>query len=172
MSFFFLGLPCRKEAVQPVDQQSKIDIGVGIVLILLSVAVFALSSGYPMPKSGLPVRAVPRMLAGIITILSVVLIVSAWKTSQQRPPRFEGFTKGTYLILIVIALLIGYILILQRVGFIFSSMALMVILMFVFGERRTLILTSVPIGLVLGLYIIFEKLAMVPLPKGILKGIF
>jgi hypothetical protein len=51
-------------------------------------------------------------------------------------------------------------------------MALMVILMVVFGERRTLILTSVPIGLVLGLYIIFEKLAMVPLPKGILKGIF
>jgi hypothetical protein len=48
----------------------------------------------------------------------------------------------------------------------------MVILLLVFGERRKLILALVPIGFVISLYIIFQKLAMVPLPKGILKGIF
>ena len=52
-----------------MDQQSKIDIGVATVLILLSVTVFILSSGYPVPNSGLPVNAFPRILAGIIFLL-------------------------------------------------------------------------------------------------------
>ena len=155
-----------------MDQQSKIDIGVATVLIILSVMVFILSSGYPVPKSGLPVNAFPRILAGIIFVLCGALIMSALKNEVKRPPCFEGFTKGTKLILIVICLLIGYILILKRVGFIMSSMLLMVILLLVFGERRKLILTLLPVGFVIGLYIIFQKFAMVPLPKGILKGIF
>ena len=155
-----------------MDQQSKIDIGVATLLIILSAVVFILSSGYPVPKSGLPVNAVPRMLAGIIIVLSGALVINALKNTVKRPLCFEGFTKGSKLILIVIGLLIGYILILKRLGFIISSILLMAILLLVFGERRKLILTIVPIGFVISLYIIFQKFAMVPLPKGILKGIF
>ena len=154
-----------------MDQQSKIDVGVAVVLIVFSVTVFILSSGYPVPKSGLPVNAFPRILAGIILLLSGALIMSALKNEKKRPPCFEGFTKGPKLILIVIALLIGYIVLLKHGGFILTSIVFMVILLLVFGERRMLILTLVPICFVIALYIIFQTLAMVPLPKGILQGI-
>lgn len=155
-----------------MDQQSKIDIGVAAVLIILSVTVFILSSGYPVPKSGLPVNAFPRILASIIFLLSGALIISALRNVKKRPPCLEGFTKGPKLIVIVIGLLIGYILLLKHGGFILTSILLMVTLLLVFGERRKLILTLVPICFVITLYIIFQKFAMVPLPKGILKGIF
>ena len=147
-----------------MDQQSKIDIGVATVLILLSVSVFILSSSYPVPNSGLPVNAFPRILAGIIFLLSGVLIINAFRNKRKRPPCLEGFTKGPKLILIVIGLLIGYILLLQHGGFILTSILLMVLLLLVFGERRKLILTLVPICFVVALYIIFQKFAMVPLP--------
>ena len=155
-----------------MNQQSKIDIGVAVIFIILSIMVFLLSNGYPVPKKGLPVNAFPRILAGIITVLSVALIIRTLREKKYSPPCFEGFTKGVKLIFIVIGLLIGYILILKHLGFIISSILLMGILLVVFGERRKLILALVPTGFVIGVYIVFQKFAMVPLPKGILKGIF
>jgi len=155
-----------------LDQQSKIDVGIAAVLIMFSILVFILSSGYPVPKSGLAVNAFPRILASIIIVLSIALIIEALRNKASRPRCFEGFTKGTKLIMIVIGLLSGYIFILPRLGFMISSIGLMAILLLVFGERRRPILFLVPIGFVLGIYIIFQKLAMVPLPKGLLKGIF
>lgn len=155
-----------------MDQQSKIDIGVAAVLILFSAAVFIVSRGYPVPKAGLAVNAFPRMLAGIIGLLSGVLIIQAVKHEPNRPPCITGFTKGLKLIIVVIGLLIGYIMLLKHGGFILTSILLMLILLLVFGERRKLILGLVPPGVVIALYIIFQKLAMVPLPKGLLKGVF
>lgn len=155
-----------------LDQQSKIDVGIAAVMIMLSSMVFILSSGYPVPKSGLAVNTFPRILAGILSMLSIALIVEALRNKTSRPRCFEGLTKGIKLIVIVIGLLIGYIFILPRLGFTISSIGLMAILLLVFGERRKLVLTFVPPGFVLSIYILFQKLAMVPLPKGLLKGIF
>ena len=155
-----------------MDQQSKIDIGMATALILFSVLVFVLSSGYPIPKSGLPVNAFPRILAGIMLVLSGALIVTAVRNRATRPLCFKGFTKGPKLIMVVTGILIGYILILKYMGFLLSSMLFMMMMLRLFGERRKGVLILLPAGFVAALYIIFQKLAMVPLPKGIMQGLF
>jgi len=61
---------------------------------------------------------------------------------------------------------------LEVLGFILSSFLLLIILMFIFGERRKIILLLVPLLFSVILYLVFNKIAMVFLPEGIIENFF
>ncbi|MBC8499050.1 MAG: tripartite tricarboxylate transporter TctB family protein [Candidatus Atribacteria bacterium] len=157
-----------------MNPKSKSDIIAAIFLIFLSMIFFWNSRGFPDSKREIGVGAFPRLLAGLLIILSIVLIINAIKnfTLSKSPPLFKEFTKGHKFILVVIAALLIYIRILEPLGFILSSFLLLLTLMFIFGEKRKMILLFVPIGFSIILYIVFAKLAMVSLPEGIIENFF
>jgi putative tricarboxylic transport membrane protein len=152
---------------------SKSDIIVAIFFILLGLISFWYSRAFPDSTREIGVGAFPSLLAGLLIILSIVLIVHAIKNFNlsKNPPLFKKITKGQKLILIVVAALVIYIRILEPLGFILSSFLLLLTLMYIFGEKRTVLLFFVPIGFSIVLYIVFAKLAMVFLPEGIIENI-
>lgn len=153
---------------------SKSDIIAAIFFIFLGLIFFWNSKSFPDSTREIGVGAFPRLLAGLLIILSIVLIINAIKnfTLSKNPPLFKEFTKGQKFILVVIFALIIYIKILEPLGFILSSFLLLLTLMFIFGEKRKVILLFVPIGFSIILYVVFSKLAMVSLPEGIFENIF
>ena len=155
-----------------MDQQSKIDIGVAIALSALGIVVIWLTRDFPVPKRGVGVSAFPRILSSLLILFSIMLIWQAIITRVKRPAIFTGITKGTKLNIVVLVLLIGYVAVLEHLGFLLASMCLLFVLMTLFGERRKIILLCVSIGLPLVLFLVFEKLAMVSLPQGVLKQFF
>ncbi|AZR74475.1 hypothetical protein BBF96_14430 [Anoxybacter fermentans] len=155
-----------------MDQQSKFDILIAISLSLISFLVFWISKDFPTLQNGIGPSAFPKILAGLLIIFSIVLVFKAVRNESKRPAIFKGFTKGLKLILVVVIILISYIKVIEILGFILSSSLLLFILMFIFGEKRKMVLTLVPIGFTVILYLAFKKLAMVPLPEGIIEKLF
>lgn len=155
-------------------QNSKADIVAAICLLLVSFLVFWISRGFPSSKTGIGVSTFPKLLAGLLIIFSIIIIIQAIKNSSfsEKEPIFKEFKKGHKLIIAVIIILIIYIQMLEVLGFILSSFLLLITLMFIFGERRKIILLLVPLLFSVILYLIFDKIAMVFLPEGIIENFF
>ncbi len=155
-------------------KNSKADIVAAICLLLVSFLVFWISKDFPSSKTGIGVSTFPKLLAGLLIIFSIVIIIQAIKNSSfsKKEPTFKEFKKGHKLIVAVIIILIIYIQMLEVLGFILSSFLLLITLMFVFGERRKIILLLVPLLFSVILYLVFSKMAMVFLPEGIIENIF
>lgn len=155
-------------------KNSKADIVAAICLLLVSLLVFWISKDFPSSKTGIGVSTFPKLLAGLLIIFSIVIIIQAIKNSSfsKKEPTFKEFKKGHKLIVAVIIILIIYIQMLEVLGFILSSFLLLITLMFVFGERRKIILLLVPLLFSVILYLVFSKMAMVFLPEGIIENIF
>ncbi len=155
-------------------KNSKADIVAAICLLLVSFLVFWISKDFPSSKTGIGVSTFPKLLAGLLIIFSIVIIIQAIKNSSfsKKEPTFKEFKKGHKLIIAVIIILIIYIQMLEVLGFILSSFLLLITLMFIFGERRKIILLLVPLLFSVILYLVFSKMAMVFLPEGIIENIF
>jgi len=155
-------------------KNSKADIVAAICLLLVSLLVFWISKDFPSSKTGIGVSTFPKLLAGLLIIFSIVIIIQAIKNSSfsKKEPTFKEFKKGHKLIIAVIIILIIYIQMLEVLGFILSSFLLLITLMFIFGERRKIILLVVPMLFSVILYLVFSKMAMVFLPEGIIENIF
>ena len=157
-----------------MKQNSKADIVAAIFLSLVSFFVFWISKSFPPSKTGIGVSTFPKLLAGLLIIFSIIIIIQALKNSSfsKKEPIFKEFKKGHKLIIAVIIILIIYIQTLEVLGFILSSFLLLITLMFIFGERRKIILLLVPLLFSVVLYLVFSKMAMVFLPEGIIENIF
>ena len=157
-----------------MKQNSKADIVAAIFLLLVSFFVFWISKDFPSSKTGIGVSTFPKLLAGVLIIFSIIIIIQAIKNSSfsKKEPIFKEFKKGHKLIIAVIIILIIYIQMLEVLGFILSSFLLLITLMFIFGERRKIILLLVPLLFSVVLYLVFSKMAMVFLPEGIIENIF
>lgn len=155
-------------------KNSKADIVAAICLLLVSFLVFWISKDFPSSKTGIGVSTFPKLLAGLLIIFCIVIIIQAIKNSSfsKKEPTFKEFKKGHKLIIAVIIILIIYIQMLEVLGFILSSFLLLITLMFIFGERRKIILLLVPLLFSVILYLVFSKMAMVFLPEGIIENIF
>lgn len=155
-------------------KNSKADIVAAICLLLVSFLVFWISKDFPSSKTGIGVSTFPKLLAGLLIIFSIVIIIQAIKNSSfsKKEPTFKEFKKGHKLIIAVIIILIIYIQMLEVLGFILSSFLLLITSMFIFGERRKIILLLVPLLFSVILYLVFSKMAMVFLPEGIIENIF
>lgn len=68
----------------------------------------------------------------------------------------------------IFAILIAYVLLLEPVGFILTTLVSTILVLLVMGERKWYMLVFMPIALVIILYLIFNVGLRVPLPKGIL----
>ena len=68
----------------------------------------------------------------------------------------------------IFAILIIYVLLLDPVGFILTTLVCSFLVMLVMGERKWYVLVFMPIALVIILYLVFNLGLRVPLPKGIL----
>ena len=67
----------------------------------------------------------------------------------------------------IFAILIIYVLLLDPVGFILTTLVCSFLVMLVMGERKWYVLVFMPIALVIILYLVFNLGLRVPLPKGI-----
>ena len=69
------------------------------------------------------------------------------------------------------ALLIGYVLLLPRLGFMICSAVLLAVFFFLLGERHWYLGISIAVVFSLGIYFLFAKALQIDLPMGILKAV-
>lgn len=128
-------------------------------------------------------------------LLNVVILASGWYLLQAVRRRAAGSdpsgvasvsertepeeTEGLHEVavsgdlrrlLLGFALLWGYIFAMTRIGFVPSTLVFALVFLLFVGERRPLVLLTIPVTIVAAILVVFTRLLVVPLPRG--AGVF
>jgi hypothetical protein len=121
-----------------------------------------------------PLIYICSVLGIYVTIKDGVKVRKIRHSDKEESRSMERILKGvvsqkkTVMLMIMV---LTYLLLLEYIGFIVTSLAFLSITMILLGVRRILLLTAVPLSVVAFVYFLFSRWLLVPLPKGILKFI-
>jgi putative tricarboxylic transport membrane protein len=149
-------------------------IGAGI-FIALGVFIWAVSFQFPVLSGGHPGPSLfPRVLGTLFIFFSLIVILEGRRKSKTPPPAAEDKEGNVTLIgeknyfnaVLVIILIAAFIALVERLGFIITGGAVLVILMWKLHVKplKGLIISAVVMCII---YSVFSKGLRVPLPHGV-----
>jgi putative tricarboxylic transport membrane protein len=143
---------------------------IGLISLLFGAFIVYLTLDFPSLEGGHPGPALfPRILAFLFSACGAAMILSDIRARKPKPGG-KAFFPGwgpTWNALSVIAVVIMYTLIVDALGFILTGTVLFCLLMMKLGVR-TLSSVVLSVALTVGVYLLFHKLLMVPLPWGLI----
>lgn len=144
---------------------SRTDEVASVLLVLLAGGIFLVSRDFPSGVAGTPGPAFfPRVIAGAIAVLAVVQLVDTVVTREadERTVTMNDVVR----FVVPAAFLVGYILLLPMAGFLLTTVAFLVALMYYSGARDLRV--TVPLSVVIGVILqnVFVGFLHVPLPGG------
>ena len=146
------------------------DIVGGIVGIL--IGLFAIWEGSKMPTDvvmKIGPSFFPNILGGLLILFSAVLIVNAARgKSKGKVEPYRLSDKGTQRGLITLAAGIVFVLVLDPLGFILTSIGFLTFMMLVMGKRNPLLLAVTPALITAAVWLVFEKVLVLSMPAGVL----
>ncbi|SHI87644.1 Tripartite tricarboxylate transporter TctB family protein [Geosporobacter subterraneus DSM 17957] len=146
----------------------KADIIGGLMGVFISAFVFYESSKFPediVMKIG--PSYFPRILAMGLLLVSGILILQAYMGKSKKPAeKFDIKEPGIQRAGIALLSTIVYCMILDKVGFIPSSILYLVFLMYLLEKRNYVKMTMISTAVVVGIYIIFKTILNITLPSG------
>jgi putative tricarboxylic transport membrane protein len=106
----------------------------------------------------------PRLYAGILIILAILLIINSIRsnTKEQKNDSDSNFK----LVFITMVLMTALIILIPIIGFYISAPIMVFIFLKICKQKSLFLLIGLPIGVVLFVYLLFEKLLLVPIPTG------
>ena len=148
------------------------------VVMAWSTIYFIECLGYSL-KSRRLVQMVYFMMLGLYVINGITDYIATkkeWAEKGDAKDNAKAEKTSTNLIvmlkenktIVLFATLLLYVLALDFIGFIITTLIFTAFVLYVMGERRIPLLVGMPIGLVVLLYLIFKVGLNVPLPTGIL----
>ena len=150
----------------------KADIGVGIGLIIASTWIFWYTSEYR--KATIYYYGpnfFPQLLAITMSICAIILILNA-----IRGKSIEGLDrihlKGFIRMVIAIAICIGYLFLMQAIGFAMGTSVFLYVLMMFIGQQGQVKRISSSIAVSLIVWAIFRYFLIIPMPTGMFAFTF
>ena len=145
------------------------DAVIGLIAILVGIVVFWHVQSFPGQPGGHPGPSLfPSILSALMIIVGCVLIAQGRRQTDQ--PWFQLLpelnARGIGNIVVTLLAIIFYIAVSDKLGFLLTSFCIMVGMMLLL-KTRVIIAMPVAAGTTLGIYAIFHKMLMVPLPRGI-----
>lgn len=146
----------------------KNDLIAGSLFIAFGLFIFTQTSTYPSLEKGHPGPDLfPNILAILFIGFGLALILKARKHLLSKTELLPSTPKRLSNAFFVIGIIVAYVAIVNRVGFLITSVVLLFILMKKLGVT---ILKSAITSILITLFInlLFSKILRVPLPYGIL----
>lgn len=141
----------------------RADLLIGFGLLVVAAVYFqqsfAITRGFASDRLG--PAFFPRLLAGVLAVLAVMLIMRALsgRSDPTPPPAMRlGVFLGT------LALMIVYALALPRAGFLVATPVLLAAVIWLLGLRRWSTVAGTAVGVTATLYIVFARMLKVLLP--------
>ena len=145
----------------------------GVLIALFSAAVWAYSGTFPeMPGQAYGPSLFPRLIAAGLFLCGVGLVVDGIRTAaRQSLTDFDPWTsdRGRVInVLLIPMVLICYVGLSDRIGFLPLTWVLLTVLLWRFGTRPIRAL-SIAVITTLFIHILFYQFLHVPLPWGVLE---
>lgn len=133
-------------------------------LILYEASQLAFGS-IRVPQTGF----FPSILAILLLFFSIALLVQTCRqaggTGGEQPIKNEAWTR----ISITLAAMLGFALVLERLGFLLSTFTVMLLLLRVIEPQKWSRVIVVALATALVSYFLFARLLNIPLPAGVLE---
>ncbi len=155
------------------------DLLIGVVLLILSILVYAASGDFPsFGEAHLSAGSFPRMIVLMLGLLSIILIVSSWRSLSQKKDE-DGKTRNERVkehfmeykfVYTMMGIFFLYILLMRYIGFRLSTLA------FIFGSsfllsprsKKDIIIAGIlAVVITMGSYYFFQNVLNVRFPRGI-----
>lgn len=138
-------------------------------LVVIAASVFFYIHTYSFPESlgyqELGPGFWPRLtLAGMIIVAAIICGRSLIASRKESRPESSGDSKAFVL---MIVLLVLYIFAIHITGFLPASLLMLLAFMRLLGEKNKVVIFSTALGLVAVVYLIFAKIMVAPLPRGV-----
>ena len=152
----------------PPVSMKKVDIIIAFLLLPVCLYVFYESGRWPLlPDLGNPAW-IPRGVAVCLLMAAGLLLVRALQgRSLTLPSRLAGADRAR--VLWVDALTSGYVILLERLGFIATTAPYLLGFGLVLGERRWARLLLFAAAVPVAVYLLFDTALHVPLPRGVFR---
>lgn len=149
----------------------RIDIGVGIVLCILSVAIFVYAGSYKgTGVSQYGPNFFPQTLAVLMFFFSALMIVLALRGRALKglePINKLGFIRAT----VTLVLAIIYLVAMQYLGFFLSTIIFLYVVMTYIGHRGQTVRIVSSLLVTAIIYGIFQFFLKIPLPAGLFQAL-
>jgi len=160
-------------------KQQDFIVAVLFIVTALLMLLVAIPFGVVEPKKvkfdALNPSYYPRIVSYCLLVFGVVLLIvriaakSATDTTQSS--KKDSGDINLKRLLWIAGILAFYYLSLPTLGFVLSSMIVLLLLLLIAGESSPWTLICLPIVLPFGLYYFFVKVANIPIPAGILESV-
>ena len=160
--------------------QTKAFSNLVVSLLLAALEIFAwVQTGNIKTAKNAAVQPFPRiMIVGMAVFTAILLIQSVYKLLRMKDDdplaqKAESMNfikdKGVLAALFVIALCALYVWGFRSLGYVFVSMILSGIVMWLIGVRKPVQLVLIAVLVPLGMWLVFYKLLQVNIPMGVLQ---
>ncbi len=154
------------------------DAVLGIITIAASIFIITVARTFPaLPGVPYGPGLFPTIIAGCMLLGGVILVFkgirvlpeTGWLTLEPWAKTLRSYiTLG-----LIFAALFFYILVSDKLGFIITCVMILIPLLFwTRGQKRILSSLIISVSFSLIIYLVFVKFMRVPLPSGLLLGIF
>ena len=149
------------------------DAALSVLLLLSGVALVAVSWSFPdLPGQDYGASTFPLAIGAGLLALGVAGAISAFRAERETAVRFEGWglDPGSWLrVMVLLALVVGYILLSPLFGFLLTSGALLFGLLMTFRAPLLVSAVTTPVAIA-AVWWVFDGLLRVPLPTMNLSG--
>ncbi len=140
------------------------DTYVGVALLAFCAVIYWLTTGFPevpaILSQNVPPTFFPRLVIGLITLLSIVLIFNGLSKSAQVNVRIKPVVLITAAIIVLAGVLVGLL------GTLLTLALIAVAIPVAWGERRLRPLGILAVGLPAAIYLIFGLALGIRFPPG------
>lgn len=140
---------------------------VAALLVAFTVFIFVYTESFPETAQALDpgVEAFPRIVAGLIGILALVLLA--------RPRAWESFPTGSGAMRVIgtVVLVFLYYLAIQPLGFVITTSIFLILHLLLIGVRKPMPIIVVTVVGGFGIFYLFRSVLDVPLPLSGIGGL-
>lgn len=147
----------------------KKEIFFGVLLMIVSITMFALTYQFPKQTLALSPKVFPRFVSTCLFLLAAVLtlqgLVGTQKHSEQSKVAVSFDKKFIVRFILVTLLAFGYTRILPVLGYLLTTPFFIAGTMLIFNEKRWMWVVTVSVVTSGFLYVLFRMIFKVPLPR-------
>ncbi|SDT56164.1 tripartite tricarboxylate transporter TctB family protein [Bradyrhizobium canariense] len=137
----------------------------GIIATTVAIFLYLNAAGLPFGTMSAPDAGFfPKSLSAIMAVLGVGMMFRSRSGKQEH----ANFTLRSWAVPLAAVVLLAYALLLNKVGFVLSTIAVLFLLMTAYGRLCWIVALSVSVSAVAICYFGFTELG-VPLPQGVLS---
>jgi putative tricarboxylic transport membrane protein len=145
------------------------DLAAAAILLALAAYIFVAAGAMPFGTARVPQTAFfPKCLAVLLALLAVIVLVRTFIGANDTVGVDEITVRGWLRIVSTLAVLIGFALVLEPLGFLVSTFLLMLLLLRAIEPQPWRNVIAIAVATSIISYGLFSWLLGVPLPAGVL----